>query len=34
VKDLAPRVDDRTTTLNDGTVVPASDPHGMDVILR
>ncbi len=34
VKDLAPMVDDRTTTLNDGTVVPASDPHGMDVILR
>ncbi len=34
VRDLAPMVDDRTTTLMDGTVVPASDPHGLDVIRR
>jgi hypothetical protein len=34
IKDLAPMVDDRTTTLMDGTVVPASDPHGLDVIRR
>jgi len=37
VKDRAPMVDGRTTTiLFDGreVVVPASDPHGMDVIVR
>jgi len=37
VKDYAPMVDSRTTTISVGAVtvtVPASDPHGLDVIPR